>query len=67
MEQIVKRLGNLLTIKSLITIFLLVLFSYLACVGKVVPEDVTEIFKLVVVFYFGTQAEKISTAAKNTK
>lgn len=52
------RLDKLLSVKSIVTIILTVVFSYLAVVGKVTGEQVIMIYTTVVAFYFGTQTEK---------
>lgn len=49
---------NLLTVKSIVTIILTVIFSYLAIVGRISGEQFFEIFSVVVAFYFGTQYQK---------
>lgn len=49
---------NLLTVKSIVTIVLTVIFSYLAVVGRISGEQFLTIFSVVVAFYFGTQYQK---------
>ena len=49
---------NLLTVKSIVTIILTVIFSYLAVVGRISGEQFLTIFSVVVAFYFGTQYQK---------
>lgn len=49
---------NLLTVKSIVTIMLTVVFSYLAMVGRISGEQFLTIFSVVVAFYFGTQYQK---------
>ena len=58
MELLQKRLANLLTIKSLVTIAMTVLVSFLAVRGDVNGEQVITLFTVVIGFYFGTQANK---------
>ena len=53
-----ERLSKLLCIKSLVTLTLTLLVFVLALKGTITADNVMEIFKLVIVFYFGTQAEK---------
>lgn len=55
MENIKKRLGNLLTIKSLVTITLTVVFAVLALRGDISGTEFLTIFTTVIAFYFGTQ------------
>ena len=49
---------NLLTVKSIVTIMLTVVFSYLAVMGRISGEQFLTIFSVVVAFYFGTQYQK---------
>lgn len=56
-EMLIKRLGNLLTIKSLVTMIMLILFCILALKG-VTNEQVNNIFLMIISFYFGTQTQK---------
>ena len=57
MEELKKRLSKLLTIKSLVTLIITVLFSSLAWKGFI-PEEVNTVFLIIIGFYFGTQATK---------
>ncbi|WP_312046746.1 hypothetical protein [Anaerotignum sp.] len=51
---------NLLTVKSIVTILLTVVFTYLAIVGRISGEQFLTIFSVVIAFYFGTQYQKNS-------
>lgn len=55
MENIKKRLGNLLAVKSLVTIALTVVFAVLALRGDISGTEFLTIFTTVIAFYFGTQ------------
>ena len=55
MENIKRRLGNLLSVKSLVTITLTVIFAVLALRGDISGTEFLTIFTTVVAFYFGTQ------------
>lgn len=55
MENIKKRLGNLLAVKSLVTITLTVVFSVLALRETISGSEFLTIFTVVIGFYFGTQ------------
>ena len=57
-EQLYKRLGNLLTIKSMVTLILTAVFAWLSCSGGVSADQFLTVFTVVIAFYFGTQAEK---------
>lgn len=58
MELLYKRLTNLLTVKSIVTIMLTVVFSWLAVTDHVSTDQFLTVFTVVIGFYFGTQAEK---------
>ena len=49
---------NLLTVKSIVTIMLTVVFAYLAIVGRISGDQFLTVFSVVIAFYFGTQFEK---------
>lgn len=55
MENLKKRLANLLTVKSLVTLVLTAIFAVLALRGTVSGTDFLTIFTTVIAFYFGTQ------------
>lgn len=55
METMMKRLANLLTVKSLVTVVLTAVFSVLALRGTVSGTEFLTIFTVVIGFYFGTQ------------
>ena len=55
METIKKRLGNLLAVKSLVSITLTVVFAALALRESISGSEFLTIFTVVIGFYFGTQ------------
>ncbi len=55
MENLKKRLANLLAVKSLVTITLTVIFAVLALRGDISGTEFLTIFTTVIAFYFGTQ------------
>ena len=55
MENLKKRLANLLTVKSIVTIVLTAIFAVLALRGTISGSDFLTIFTVVIGFYFGTQ------------
>ena len=55
MENLKKRLANLLAVKSLMTIALTVVFAVLALRGDISGTEFLTIFTTVIAFYFGTQ------------
>lgn len=65
MDNIKKRLGNLLSVKSLVTLLLTVIFAILALRGDITGKDFLTIFLTVITFYFGTQSQKAQDAIDN--
>ena len=63
MELLMKRLANLLCVKSLVTLTLTAVFAYLAVQGQVSTDQYLTIFVVIVSFYFGTQAERSKATA----
>ncbi|MBR4114283.1 MAG: hypothetical protein IKK54_06530 [Anaerotignum sp.] len=49
---------NLLTVKSIVTIALTVVFSVLSIHDRISGEQFLNIFSVVIAFYFGTQYQK---------
>ena len=62
MQELIKRLNNLLTVKSIVTIILTIVFAYLSVTGNVTTEQFLTVFTVVIAFYFGTQAERKNIA-----
>lgn len=60
MDQIIKRIANLLSVKSIVTIVLTTVFAFLATKGQVSTDQFLTVFTVVIAFYFGTQAERKS-------
>lgn len=61
METIKKRLGNLLSVKSIVTVVLTAVFSWMAVTGKI-SQDFMTIYAVIIAFYFGTQSQKVQEA-----
>lgn len=62
MEKIfAKRLGNLLSVKSLVTLILTGVFAFMAVSGKI-SQDFMTVYAVVIAFYFGTQSQKVQDA-----
>ena len=57
MENAIKRLGNLLTVKSIVTLILTVVFAVLSLRGTITAELFMQVFIMIVAFYFGTQKQ----------
>ena len=53
--------GNLLTVKSIVTLVLTVVFSALAVTNRIDGGQFLNIFAIVIAFYFGTQHQKSMT------
>ena len=58
MELMKKRLANLLSVKSLVTLVLTVVFAYMA-VTETISQDFMTVYAVVIAFYFGTQSQKM--------
>ena len=52
-DIILKRVGALMSVKSLVTLILTGVFAYMACVGKISQDF------MIIPFYFGTQSQKV--------
>ena len=61
MENLKKRLANLLTVKSIVTVALTAVFSVLALRETISGTEFLTIFTVVIGFYFGTQRAKEDT------
>ena len=66
MEELRKRLANLLAVKSIVTIVLTAVFAYLAVAGQVTTDQFLTVFTVVIAFYFGTQAERRNQSTAET-
>lgn len=66
MEIIRKRIANLLSVKSLVTIVLTIVFAYMAVTGKI-SQDFMTIYAVIIAFYFGTQSQKTQDILDNNE
>ena len=57
MELIHKRLANLMSVKSLVTLVLTGVFAYMAVTGNI-SQDFMTIYAVIIALYFGTQSQK---------
>ena len=64
-ENIKKRVANLLSVKSLVTLTLTAVFAYMAVVGKI-SQDFMTIYAVIIAFYFGTQSQKTQDVLDST-
>ena len=62
MNILMKRLANLLTVKSIVTILLTLVFAALALKGTVSGQDVMSMLSVIIAFYFGSQSQRVSDA-----
>ena len=56
-----KRLGNLLSVKSLVTLALTAVFAVMA-LRETISQDFMKVYAVVIAFYFGTQSQKMQDA-----
>lgn len=61
MELIRKRLANLMSVKSIVTLVLTGVFAYMAVTGNI-SQDFMTIYAVIIAFYFGTQSQKTQDA-----
>ena len=57
MELIRKRLANLMSVKSIVTLVLTGVFAYMAVTGNI-SQDFMTIYAVIIAFYVGTQSQK---------
>ncbi len=62
MEEMIKKAIKLLSVKSLVTLTLTVVFAVLAVAGRV-SQDFMTIYAVIISFYFGTQHERAGEGA----
>ena len=60
-DKIFKRLANLVSVKSIVTIVLTGVFAYMAVAGSI-SQDFMTIYAVIIAFYFGTQSQKLQEA-----
>lgn len=65
-EAIIKRLGNLLNVKSLVTLALTAVFAVMT-VRQAISQDFMTIYAVIIAFYFGTQSQKVQDALEVDK
>ncbi len=64
MEIIKKKLANLLSVKSLVTLVLTGVFAFMACTNQI-SQDFMTIYAVIIAFYFGTQSQKAQDLMDN--
>ena len=66
METIIKRLSNLLSVKSLVTLVLTGVFAFMACTNQI-SQDFMTIYAVIIAFYFATQSQKTQELLDDNK
>lgn len=64
MNNITKRLANLLSVKSIVTLILTLVFAYQA-VTNTITQEFMVVYTVVISFYFGTQSQKVQDVLNN--
>lgn len=68
MEAIIKKLANLIDVKTVVTFVIVAVYATLALTGKIEPNGVESITMMVLAFYYGTQYQKkVAAAAEAVK
>ena len=62
-EKIIKRIANLLSVKSIVTITLTAVFA----VTNKIAQDFMTVYAVVIAFYFGTQTQREQSATDGTQ
>lgn len=58
MNKVLNRISNLLSVKSIVTLVLTVVFAYMAITNQI-TQDFMTIYAVIIAFYFGTQSQKV--------
>lgn len=58
MNSIMKRISNLVSVKSLVTLVLTGVFAVMA-LRNTISQDFMTVYAVVIAFYFGTQNQKL--------
>lgn len=58
MKNFLEKMGDLLKVKTIVTLVVITVFAVLSLRGDIEPDNVMIIISMVVSFYFGTQHEK---------
>ena len=62
-ETISKRVGNLMSVKSLVTLALTAVFAVMT-VRQAISQDFMTIYAVIIAFYFGTQSQTVQDMAE---
>lgn len=66
MEIIKKKLANLLSVKSIVTLVLTGVFAFMACTNQI-SQDFMTIYAVIIAFYFGSQSQKLQDVLDSGK
>ena len=61
MDNIIKRVASLLSVKSIVTLVPTGVFAYLA-IKKMISQEFMMVYTVIIAFYFGTQSQKLQDA-----
>lgn len=61
-----KIINRLVTVKSITTLILVLVFAYLSIIGQVSADSFQDIFYIIIAFYFGSSLEKTARANNTT-
>ena len=61
------KLAKLINVKSIVTLVLTGVFSYLAITGKIAVDNFTDMFQIIMFFYFGPQSGKAEASASKSE
>ena len=64
-QTIIKRVANLLNVKSLVTLVLTAVFAVMA-LREAISQDFMTIYAVIIAFYFGTQSQKVQDVAADS-
>ena len=62
----VERLNKLLTVKSIVTLFMTIVFCVLSIKGVISGQEFLTVFTTVIAFYYGTQSAKNTSTDTTT-
>lgn len=62
MDQLIKRIATLISVKSFVTLIMTIVFAVLALKQYVDASAFKDIFYVIIAFYFGTQSQKVQDA-----
>ncbi len=61
MDNFIKRLASLCSVKSIVTLVLTGVFAYLS-IAKIISQEFMMVYTVIIAFYFGTQSQKLQDA-----